>query len=856
MALTGNDILLPRAQSALVNKDGTATIEFRNFLLRFVQDAGAAGAVTEEQLAALTARVQALEDAALEDMLQGFFSVSVNGNQIYLVGDVASPQGSQYYGTDRDGVRGWYNLIDGFEAGTGLTKTISTDGFNFLGYIDSTSELPPTGALNDAYILNGQYIYWNGTAWANGGSPSNIATLSLAPLPDTGVGTFKCITRDAYGRVEGSRNGTADDVPVAKLGAATYDTLQESINVLNSPGLISGGVLSDGGGGNVAWTAGTVSIRATDSDVSTLYMANFAAGTAAIPNDSMTRFLGVSYNAGTPIVIVKTSDTWDYDTEFPIGEAANLGGTLFPFSNPFKVGDPITNIIQRFDAQAYSIRAASGGLLMSTDGTTRNLDLTAGIIWARLNDFSIAARTSTTFPMYSVRPSGVTPPLIFTPGFTQWPNTQYLSGTTLTTMTNNRWANLWVFVNIGSGAWGFAYGTAQYNNSSGASAEQVPAYLTQNFLRQNLLLGRILFEKNSTVPIIESAFTRVFSTQAVSDHNQLSGLQGGSLGDYQHMTAAQLARVPPAGGTSAQVLRGDGIWSNGILGNFGVGTATPGYIGFTTAISVESPMNIGYEMVSARPDAPGVLLGAFSAWYKTNSAGHNRICEVQFQTDGASSTPNQRGGSLTLWTKPDASTALVRRLELTADGQAVFSSTPRPATDNTIPLGSASNRWSVVYAGTGSINTSDEREKTSVRNFTPSEIEAAIELGKEIGAYKWLSSVAEKGDLARSHIGMTVQRAIEVMQSHGLSPFAYGFICHDSWDSSPEIWEEYPEQRDENGNVTKDASRTLVKQAREAGDIYSFRPDGLHAFIIRGLVESQSRLDSRIAALENKLAPI
>lgn len=543
MALTGNDILLPRANAALVNKDGTATIEFRNFLLRFVQDAGAAGGVTEEQLAALTARVQALEDAALEDMLQGFYSVSVNGNIIYLVGDVANPQGSQYYGTDRDGVRGWYNIIDGFEAGTGLVKTVSTDGFNFLGYITSTSQLPPTGALNDAYILNGQYIYWNGTEWANGGSPSNIATLSLAPLPDTGVGTFKCITRDAYGRVEGSRNGTADDVPVAKLGAATYDTLQESINVLNSPGLISGGVLSDGGGGNVAWTAGTVSIRATDSDVATLYMANFAAGTAAIPNDSMTRFLGVSYNAGTPIVIVKTSDTWDYDTEFPIGEVANLGGTLFPFSNPFKVGDPITNIIQRFDAQAYSIRAASGGLLMSTNGTTRNLDLTAGVIWARLNDFSIASRTSTTFPMYSVRPSGVTPPLIFTPGFTQWPNTQYVSGTTLTTMTNNRWANLWVFVNIGTGSWGFAYGTAEYNNSSGAAAEQVPAYLTQNFLRQNLLLGRILFEKNSTAPIIESAFTRVFSTQPVSDHNQLSGLQGGTLGQYYHLTSAQVTEV-------------------------------------------------------------------------------------------------------------------------------------------------------------------------------------------------------------------------------------------------------------------------------------------------------------------------
>lgn len=528
-----NDV--PRVSEPIAAAGGYVTRAWVDFFLKL------ASSQSNEDLAALYAalaqRVSDLEDGTGFDFqILGQGSIGVNGIPqpggvviITLLNDADSPGNTMYYGTGPTGTKGWFPVSGTMLIEEGqLTKTVGSNG---------------------------------------------VTTFGLAPLADTGVGTFKAITRDPYGRVEGSRNGTADDVPVAKLGAATYDTLQESINVLNSPGLISGGVLSDGGGGNVAWTAGTISIRATDSDVATLYMANFAAGTAAIPNDSMTRFLGVSYNAGTPIVIVKTSDTWDYDTEFPIGEVANLGGTLFPFSNPFKIGDPITNIIQRFDAQAYSIRAASGGLLMSTNGTTRNLDLTAGIIWARLNDFSIAARTSTTFPMYSVRPSGVTPPLIFTPGFTQWPNTQFVSGTTLTTMTNNRWANLWVFVNIGTGAWGFAYGTAEYNNSSGASAEQVPAYLTQNFLRQNLLLGRILFEKNSTAPIIESAFTRVFSTQAVSDHNQLSGLQGGTVGQYYHSTAAQnaaLAAISVSGYINGLRM----VWNSGTSVSFDSGTAT------------------------------------------------------------------------------------------------------------------------------------------------------------------------------------------------------------------------------------------------------------------------------------------
>jgi hypothetical protein len=222
-----------------------------------------------------------------------------------------------------------------------------------------------------------------------------------------------------------------------------------------------------------------------------------------------------------------------------LGTVANLGGTLFPFYNPFKVGDPITNIIQRFDAQATIIRAASGGIVLGNTGT-RNATLTDGTAWARLNDYAITAKDSSVQALIPIRPNpAAPPPLVFDAPVTQWPNTQYLSGTTLTTMTNNRWANLWFFVNIGTNAWGFAYGTAQYNSAAAASEEGIPAYLTENFLSNNLLVGRYIFEKSNDTPIVESAFTRTFSTQAVSDHNQLSNLQGGQLNEYYHFTAAE-----------------------------------------------------------------------------------------------------------------------------------------------------------------------------------------------------------------------------------------------------------------------------------------------------------------------------
>lgn len=141
-----------------------------------------------------------------------------------------------------------------------------------------------------------------------------------------------------------------------------------------------------------------------------------------------------------------------------------------------------------------------------------------------------------------------------------------------------------------------------------------------------------------------------------------------------------------------------------------------------------------------------------------------------------------------------------------------------PGTDNTQTLGSASNRWSEVYAGVGVINTSDARQKTAVTPLSTAEIAAAVQISAEIGTYKLLAAVADKGGAARKHIGMTVQRAIEILNDNGLEPFSYGFICYDKW---------YDESR---GRV----------------DSYGFRYDQLILFALKGL-------EHRISILEGNL---
>lgn len=106
--------------------------------------------------------------------------------------------------------------------------------------------------------------------------------------------------------------------------------------------------------------------------------------------------------------------------------------------------------------------------------------------------------------------------------------------------------------------------------------------------------------------------------------------------------------------------------------------------------------------------------------------------------------------------------------------------------------------------------------KTSVEPFTQNELKASKLLADEIGLYQFLDSISTKGDQARRHVGMTVQRAIEIMTQCDLEPFEYGFICYDEW----------------------------VDDAGETQSQYAFRYDQLSMFIIRGLSERIKALES------------
>lgn len=136
-----------------------------------------------------------------------------------------------------------------------------------------------------------------------------------------------------------------------------------------------------------------------------------------------------------------------------------------------------------------------------------------------------------------------------------------------------------------------------------------------------------------------------------------------------------------------------------------------------------------------------------------------------------------------------------------------------PITDNTKLLGSASYRWASVYAANGTINTSDEREKTDIRDITEAEKRVAGKL--KLRAFRW------KSDPAKTQFGVIAQEVVEAFAAEGLDADDYGLIVYDEWEDQTEVL-------DVDGNV--------LHPAIPAGSRYGVRYDQLSVFLLATLL--------------------
>lgn len=172
-----------------------------------------------------------------------------------------------------------------------------------------------------------------------------------------------------------------------------------------------------------------------------------------------------------------------------------------------------------------------------------------------------------------------------------------------------------------------------------------------------------------------------------------------------------------------------------------------------------------------------------------------------------------------------------------------------PSVDNGTAIGSSAFRISQLWAGTATINTSDERYKEDIQGISDTVLDAWSQV--EFCQYRFRDAVLLKQEDARWHFGVLAQRIEEVFRAHGLNARDFGLLCYDEWPEEKEVIESWDAEYDGEGILIREAGSHVVSPHRQAGSRYGIRYEEALALESALMRRATQRLDERMAALES-----
>ena len=333
----------------------------------------------------------------------------------------------------------------------------------------------------------------------------------------------------------------ADDIEFPTLGLT--EPLSHVLGDFFSAGYISGGTITNAGGGTINIALGEGFIRTTNDPGGDLKYAKWATlNGQSIPTNT-TRYVSVYYNAGSPAVQVSTSFPSNLHQYIYLGEVHNIAGTLYIHNDPRSSGD-FAGRVTNWATDLIGTRVVTGEVVTDVSAPSRKLNATGGNIWDRhfRNFTTPTVNTSGAGTFETVYRDGAGD-WIWTASQTDWPNTQYDNGSgTLQTMTASYYANVWVIRGF-LGLVVVMYGQAEYSTLAAAQAESSPAARPERLDEHGFYIARITFQKSATSPSsitdIRPRIGGAAASGGASNHNDLGGLQGGQAGQYYHATSDQ-----------------------------------------------------------------------------------------------------------------------------------------------------------------------------------------------------------------------------------------------------------------------------------------------------------------------------
>ena len=181
-----------------------------------------------------------------------------------------------------------------------------------------------------------------------------------------------------------------------------------------------------------------------------------------------------------------------------------------------------------------------------------------------------------------------------------------------------------------------------------------------------------------------------------------------------------------------------------------------------------------------------------------------------------------------------------------------------PYVDNSVTLGSSSYKWTAVYCGQSSINTSDRNQKKDITELDSSVKDFIMDLKPVSYKFKNTNDL-DKHD--RTHYGLIAQDVEETMNKMGMTALDFGGFCKDQ---KMEEYETVNLKDDGTPFKNSDGSDQMITAQRpiEGEYVYGLRYEEFIAPMIKTIQiqkididEQQTELEelkSRLDKLENK----
>lgn len=305
---------------------------------------------------------------------------------------------------------------------------------------------------------------------------------------------------------------------------STYEEFAKTYEALNkSAGCVVMPTITDNGNGSITVSNNgeyNLYSNSQGDGAITTYSIN---GNTFTLTDNTTNYLVASYNSGTPTLSIITNASLLTHTDVIPIETIYRNGIYLHKQDWNSVGLALANKLHQSIIRTQRYRRESG--LALTESGTRNLNLTAGIVWTGgvVNSLdAIATATDNLFLCYKNSGTWTTSVV------SQYNNTQYQNGDNLATLTTARYAVNFVYRGVEQQKHLYiVLGTGDYTEAQAVSATvpEIPLLISSHAV----LVAKIIVQKSSnTAYSISSAFDPQFMGEAAgggtSDHTQLTNL--------------------------------------------------------------------------------------------------------------------------------------------------------------------------------------------------------------------------------------------------------------------------------------------------------------------------------------------